>query len=90
MGLSFAAKSALIQKLAVKLRNRAGINSLCTLSVRNCASDLFFNPKKALMPDRKKNMGIFQAFMVITNHNAGRCQTGTVSGIILKQVIHEC
>ena len=46
-----------------------------------------------LMPERKKNMGMFQAFMLMINQSAARCHSGTlvaqpsllgsVSGMIL-------
>ena len=51
------------------------------------------HPLYHLMPERKKNMGMFQAFMLMMNHSAARCHSGTlvaqpsllgsVSGMIL-------
>ena len=36
-----------------------------------------------LTPERKKNMGMFQAFMLISNQTAARCQAGAGAGTIL-------
>ena len=35
------------------------------------------------MPERKKNMGMFQAFMLMMNQSPPRCHQGTASGTIL-------
>ena len=36
-----------------------------------------------LTPERKKNIGMFQAFMLISNQTAARCQEGAGAGTIL-------
>ena len=39
------------------------------------------SPCANLIPERKKNMGMFQAFMLMMNQRLARCQPGTCSGM---------